>query len=44
MINQEHIKSIFNQIGFDSATISPYMGIDSVMPFLEDSKDRCYRA
>ena len=33
-----YAKSIFNQIGFDSATISPYMGIDSVMPFLEDPR------
>ena len=33
-----YAKSIFNQVGFDSATISPYMGMDSVTPFLEDSK------
>ena len=33
-----YAKSIFNQIGFDSATLSPYMGIDSIMPFLEDSR------
>jgi len=32
-----YAKSIFNQIGFDSATISPYMGMDSVFPFLEDN-------
>jgi len=31
-----YAKSIFNQIGFDSATVSPYMGMDSVTPFLED--------
>ena len=33
-----YAKSIFNHIGFDSATLSPYMGIDSITPFLEDSK------
>lgn len=33
-----YAKSIFNQIGFDSATISPYMGKDSISPFIEDSR------
>ena len=33
-----YAKSIFNHMGFDSATLSPYMGLDSVTPFLEDSK------
>ena len=33
-----YAKSIFNHIGFDSATLSPYMGIDSITPFLEDSR------
>ncbi len=33
-----YAKSIFNQIGFDSATISPYMGMDSILPFLEDDR------
>ena len=33
-----YAKSIFNQMGFNSATISPYMGMDSVTPFLEDDR------
>ena len=33
-----YAKSIFNQIGFDSATVSPYMGMHSVTPFLEDDR------
>ena len=33
-----YAKSIFDHIGFDSATISPYMGMDSVIPFLEDDR------
>ena len=33
-----YAKSIFNQIGFDSATVSPYMGKDSIYPFIEDSE------
>ena len=33
-----YAKSIFNQMGFDAATISPYMGMDSVHPFLEDPR------
>ena len=31
-----YAKSIFNCMGFDSATLSPYMGMDSITPFLED--------
>ena len=36
--SKKYAQSIFNQIGFDSATISPYMGRDSIVPFIEDSK------
>ena len=36
--SKKYAQSIFNLIGFNSATISPYMGIDSITPFLEDSK------
>tara|TARA_Y100001968_G_scaffold322173_1_gene357792 strand:+ start:352 stop:1158 length:807 start_codon:yes stop_codon:yes gene_type:complete len=36
--SKKYAKSIFNQIGFDSATISPYMGRDSITPFIDDSK------
>ena len=30
--------SIFNQFGFDAITISPYMGSDSITPFIEDKR------
>ncbi|MAV64163.1 MAG: orotidine-5'-phosphate decarboxylase [Candidatus Marinimicrobia bacterium] len=36
--SNKYAKSIFSHIGFDSATISPYMGKDSIIPFLEDSR------
>jgi len=29
-------KSVFQQMNFDAITISPYMGIDSISPFVED--------
>ena len=36
--SKKYAQSIFNLMGFNSATISPYMGLDSVTPFLEDPK------
>lgn len=30
-----YAKSVFNYMNFDSITVSPYMGIDSISPFLE---------
>ena len=29
-------KSVFNHFNFDSITVNPYMGLDSISPFLED--------
>ena len=37
-----YAKSIFDYMGFDSATLSPYMGIDSITPFLEDKRFGIY--
>ncbi len=36
--SKKYAESIFNLMGFNSATLSPYMGIDSITPFLEDSR------
>ena len=36
--SKKYAQSIFNQIGFDSATVSPYMGRDSITPFINDEK------
>lgn len=36
--SKKYAESIFSQIGFDSATISPYMGADSITPFIENSE------
>ena len=36
--SKKYAQSIFNQIGFDSATVSPYMGRDSITPFTDDEK------
>jgi len=33
---EQYAKSLFNDFGFDSATINPYMGFDSVEPFLKN--------
>jgi|TARA_B110000881_G_scaffold219586_1_gene241909 orotidine-5'-phosphate decarboxylase len=32
---KQYAESIFNHFGFDSVTLSPYMGEDSIMPFLD---------
>lgn len=32
----QYARSLFNTMGFDAATISPYMGSDSIFPFIED--------
>ena len=32
----KYATSLFNQIGFDSATVSPYMGRDSIEPFIDN--------
>ena len=34
--SRHYADSIFNQFGFDSVTISPYMGSDAIIPFAED--------
>ena len=31
----KYADSLFNHFGFDSVTLSPYMGIDSIIPFIE---------
>lgn len=33
--SEKYAKSVFEYFGFDSITVNPYMGIDSVQPFLE---------
>ena len=32
----QYAKSIFDHFGFDSVTLNPYMGTDSIMPFIKD--------
>jgi len=34
--SKHYAHSIFNQLGFDSVTIAPYMGSDAITPFIED--------
>ena len=34
--SEKYANSLFNDYGFDSATINPYMGFDSVEPFLKN--------
>ncbi len=33
-----YAKSLFDDLGFDAVTVNPYMGFDSVAPFIEDTK------
>ncbi len=33
---RKYAEAIFQYFGFDAATVSPYMGSDSILPFLED--------
>jgi orotidine-5'-phosphate decarboxylase len=33
---KQYAKAVFNTIGFDSITVAPYMGRDSIIPFIED--------
>jgi orotidine-5'-phosphate decarboxylase len=33
---ERYAKSLFNNFGFDSVTVNPYMGFDSIEPFLSD--------
>lgn len=33
--SKKYAESVYDQLGFDSATLHPYMGFDSVSPFLE---------
>ncbi len=33
--SEMYAKTFFNDIGFDAVTVSPYMGMDSVLPFLQ---------
>ncbi len=34
--SKHYADSVFNQFGFDAITVSPYMGSDSITPFIED--------
>ncbi len=34
----QYAYSIFNEIGFDSITVAPYMGRDSIIPFIENEE------
>ena len=36
--SKKYAESIFHTIGFNSATISPYMGRDSIIPFIDDTR------
>ena len=40
--SKNYAQSIFDYYNFDAVTISPYMGSDSIIPFLEDSKKGIY--
>ena len=33
---KQYAKSIFDHFGFDSVTLNPYMGTDSIMPFIKE--------
>ena len=33
---EQYSQSIFKHFGFDSVTVNPYMGTDSIMPFIKD--------
>jgi len=35
---KQYAKSIFDYFGFDAVTINPYMGSDSIKPFIENSE------
>ena len=35
---KKYALSIFDSLGFDSITVSPYMGSDSIMPFIENKE------
>ena len=35
---KQYAYSIFNKIGFDSITVAPYMGRDSINPFIENEE------
>ena len=36
--SQKYAHAVFNQFGFDAITLNPYMGYDSISPFLEYSE------
>ena len=40
--SKHYAHSIFNQFGFDSVTIAPYMGSDAITPFIEDKTKTMY--
>ncbi|MBT3477829.1 MAG: orotidine-5'-phosphate decarboxylase [Candidatus Marinimicrobia bacterium] len=35
---KQYAHSLFNHFGFDAVTLSPYMGVDSIAPFTENSE------
>jgi len=35
---KQYAKSLFQHFGFDAVTLSPYMGFDSIAPFISDPK------
>ena len=40
--SKAYAEGIFNDFGFDSVTVSPYMGLDSVAPFFDYSQKMVY--
>jgi len=39
---KQYAKSIFEHFGFDAVTLSPYMGSDSINPFIENRKNGAF--
>jgi orotidine-5'-phosphate decarboxylase len=40
--SEQYAKSVFGNLNFDSVTLSPYMGTDSISPFLKDESKFAY--
>ena len=38
--SRAYAKALFDYIGFDAATVNPYLGLDAIQPFLE-YRDKC---
>jgi orotidine-5'-phosphate decarboxylase len=39
--SEAYAKAIFDELGFDSVTLHPYLGRDAIMPFLEREEKAC---